>query len=253
VRPDAPVDRETYERFRTLTDAPHPYDTPLYYDHVTICNNRATMRIDMLRGCDIFVTGLSRTRRAGIVAAFGDGGSAVRSLVCTFFLVGSVIPLAAHAAESPPMAPQIVALQKCRAEADAAKRLACYDNAANALAAATASQEVVVVERSEVRKARKGLFGFTLPRIGLLAGRDGNKDDEADVKRLDTTIVDARSLANGLWRFTVEGGAVWDTTETSISLSDPKPGRAVRIDAAALGSYMTRIGNGGWVRAKRVQ
>jgi hypothetical protein len=177
----------------------------------------------------------------------------VRSLVLISVMVVGVGPVAARAADAPPMAPQIVALQKCRAEPDNNKRLACYDSAVSALTAATESRDVVVVERSEVRKARKGLFGFTLPRIGLLAGREGNKDDEADVKRLDTTIVDARALANGLWRFTVEGGAVWDTTETSISLASPKPGRAVRIDAAALGSYMARIGNGGWVRVRRVQ
>jgi hypothetical protein len=177
----------------------------------------------------------------------------MRRLPMITALAALASPLAANAASTPPMAPQVAALQKCRAEPDASKRLACYDQAVEALTAATQSDEVVVVERAEVRKARKGLFGFTLPRIGLLAGRDGNKDDEADASRLESTIASANAMAYGRWRFEVEGGALWETTETSISFQSPKAGRAVIIEAGAMGSYMAKVGNGGWVRVKRIR
>ncbi len=160
----------------------------------------------------------------------------------------------AFAAEPPtPMAKQVLALQACRAKADATDRLACYDQAVDVLSAATASQDLVVIERSEVRKARKGLFGFSLPRIGFLAGREGNKEDEADAVRFEGKIISVRDIANGGWQFAVEGGAVWMTMETSFSFKTPAPDRMVVIERGALGSYSARVGNGGWVRVKRLQ
>lgn len=175
-----------------------------------------------------------------------------------FYIVAAFLALAAPspgfaAASPPPVAKQVLALQTCRAKTDTAERLACYDKAVDELSAATASQDLVVVERADVRKARKGLFGFSLPRIGFLAGRDGNEEDEADAKRFEGKIVSARALQHGMWQFSVEGGAVWMTLETSFSFKQPAPDRMVLIERGSLGSYSARVGNGGWVRVKRVQ
>lgn len=172
-----------------------------------------------------------------------------RRLLCMLIAV----PGFAVAAEPAPVARQVIALQACRTEGDSAKRLACYDKAVDVLTAATASQEVVIVERADVRKARKGLFGFSLPRIGFLAGREGNKEDEADAVRFEGKITSSRELSQGGWQFTVEGGAVWVTLETSFSFKTPTPDRMVLIERGALGSYSARVGNGGWVRVKRIQ
>ncbi len=157
------------------------------------------------------------------------------------------------AAPQAPMAKQITALQTCRTKADAIERVACYDRAVDELTTATASQDLVVIERADVRKARKGLFGFSLPRIGFLAGREGNKEDEADTIRFEGKIISVRDIAQGGWQFTVEGGAVWMTLETSFSFRTPAPDRVVLIERGALGSYSARVGNGGWVRVKRIQ
>jgi hypothetical protein len=161
----------------------------------------------------------------------------------------------ATAAPAPqaPIAKQVTALQTCRAKVEAADRLSCYDKAVDELSAATASQELVVIERADIRKARKGLFGFSLPRIGFLAGRDGNKEDEEDAIRFEGKIVSAKALSQGGWQFTVEGGAVWMTLETSFSFRTPAAERVVLIERGALGSYSARVGNGGWVRVKRLQ
>jgi hypothetical protein len=159
---------------------------------------------------------------------------------------------AAPATPTAPMAKQVTALQACRTKADAAERLACYDKAVDDLSAATASQDVVVVERSEVRKARKGLFGFSLPRIGFLSGREGNKEDEADAVRLETKIASSRSVGYGKWRFTLDDGAIWETTEANIGFDDPLPGRTVLLEKGSLGGYFAKVGKGRSVRAKRV-
>ncbi len=168
-------------------------------------------------------------------------------------IAAGVMSVSAHAAApAPPVAKQVGDLQACRAIPEPTARLSCYDKAVEALTAATASQDVVIVERSEVRKARKGLFGFSIPRIGFLAGRDGNAEDQADVDRLETKIVSSRALLYGKWRFTVEGGAVWETVEASMSFDDPLPGRTVVLQRGSLGSYFAKVGKGRQVQAKRV-
>lgn len=151
-----------------------------------------------------------------------------------------------------PTAKPVVALQQCRTIADAAARVACYDKAVDALTAATASNEVMVVERQEVRKVRKGLFGFSVPKIGFLTGRDDNPEDKADAAELQTTITASRPIANGKWRFTVEGGGTWETLETNMGFTDPLPGRKVLLQAGSLGSYFAKVEKGRRVQAKRV-
>lgn len=176
-------------------------------------------------------------------------------MTCRFiFFMAVFLAAPAHAAQAaPPVAKQVSDLQACRAMSDSAARLACYDRAVDALSAATASQDVVIVERSEVRKARKGLFGFTMPRIGFLSGRDDNAEDRSDADGLETKIVSSRALTYGKWRFTVENGAVWDTVEASIGFDDPLPGRTVLLEKGSLGSYFAKVGKGRRVQAKRIQ
>jgi hypothetical protein len=174
-----------------------------------------------------------------------------------FLLLACAVLVAAPAfaaAPSPavPAAKPVTALQACRTLTDAAARLSCYDRAVDALAAATASGDVVVVERTEVRKARKGLFGFTLPRIGFLTGRPDNAEDAADAKELATVVTGSRSIGNGKWRFTVDGGALWETVEVSLGFSDPLPGRKVLIEKGSLGAYFVTVEKGRRVQAKRI-
>ena len=167
-------------------------------------------------------------------------------------LIAVALPAGSFAAEPKPVAKQVMALQACRGESDSVKRIACYDKAVDVLTAATASDEVVIVERTEVRKARKGLFGFSLPRIGFLAGRAGNAEDEADVNTQETVIKSSRSIGYGKWRFTVESGAVWETVETNLGFNDPLPGQTVLLEKGSLGSYYANVGKGRRVQAKRV-
>jgi hypothetical protein len=176
-------------------------------------------------------------------------------LMKRFLLPSFAAVLAVPAIGATPPAPSaktVVTLQSCRTLADAAARLVCYDRAVDALSAATASGDVVIVERTEVRKARKGLFGFTLPRIDFLSGKPGNAEDAADEKELNTVITTSREIGYGKWRFTVEGGAIWETVEASMRLRDPVPGRKVLIERGSLGAYFVTVEKGGRVQAKRI-
>lgn len=163
------------------------------------------------------------------------------------------VPLAVRADVPPKVPPQISALQSCRTKADAAERLACYDKAVDVLSAATASRDLVVIDKAEVKQARKGLFGFTLPRIPFLSGKEGDPDDDADARELQTTVVSAKRWNRIYWRFTVESGGAWETTEDKRGFTDPKPGAAVIIERGTLGAYYAKVGRGGRAAVRRIQ
>lgn len=171
----------------------------------------------------------------------------------TIFVTCLAAPAVALANDAPKLPPQITALQDCRAKTDAAERLACYDRAVDALSAAAISRDLVVVDRAEVKTARKGLFGFTLPKVGFLTGRSGNKDDERDESELATTVVSARQWNREYWRITLPDGAVWETTETSRGFDDPRPGAALKIEKGTLGAYWLTVGKHGRVQARRIK
>lgn len=169
--------------------------------------------------------------------------------VLPLVLIATAAPLAA---QTPKPARPYTALQACRAITDSTQRLACFDRAAADLDAAAKSEEVVIVDRQEVKKARKGLFGFTLPRIGFLSGRDGNAEDQADEQQLEDTVAGARSIMGGRWRITLSSGAVWETLEIDSRFTDPRPGLKVTLDKAMLGSYFLQVGKGRSVKARRL-
>ena len=154
-------------------------------------------------------------------------------------------PKASKAAESP----FVRALTDCRSQAEDAARLRCYDAAAAALTEATTSGKVVVVDQEDVRKTRRSLFGFSLPKIPFFGGDDSANDQQEE---LTAKVASAGSIGFGKYRMKLEDGALWETTEGMMTMSDPKPGDTVVIKRGPLGSYMIRIAGQRGVRAKRV-
>ncbi|HVF95071.1 MAG TPA: hypothetical protein VM900_12225 [Sphingomonas sp.] len=148
----------------------------------------------------------------------------------------------------------VSALTACRAIAAPDARLACFDAAAARVAAAIESKEVTVVDRQDVQKARRSLFGFSLPRIPLfgLGGRDADRGEEKEFSELNTTIASARQIANGRveLRLTDED-AVWQTTDPL--LFPPRAGTKMRIRKGALGNYFLAIQGERSVRGMRVR
>lgn len=136
----------------------------------------------------------------------------------------------------------------CRAVAVAAERLACYDAAAVALAKAQDAKEIAIVSRADVREARRGLFGFSTPRIRLFSGRKDGPDDE-EISEIASTITAYRMGPSG-YVFTLADGAVWAQTEGDF-LREPKNSQEIKIKRGAFGSYFARVQGGRAVRVKR--
>src|SRR5687767_14492852 len=111
----------------------------------------------------------------------------------------------------------IQALAACRAVADEKARLDCYDKASARLAEAVDKRELVVMDRQEIQETRRSLFGFSVPNIPLFRGESGGDDG-----KLETIIAGAGRLEGGRWAIRLEDGAVWQTSETRLNLSDPK-------------------------------
>ncbi|HEX8469244.1 MAG TPA: hypothetical protein VF620_15725 [Allosphingosinicella sp.] len=139
------------------------------------------------------------------------------------------------------------ALSACRGVADEKARLACYDQAGARLAEAVDKKELVVLDQQEIRETRRSLFGFSVPNIPLFRGEGGGDDG-----KLETTIAGASRLEGGKWQIRLEDGAIWQTNETRLNLSDPRPGQKISIQRGTLGNYFLRIDGQRGVRGRRV-
>lgn len=164
-------------------------------------------------------------------------------------LMATVMVAAQSSASPAPTAP-LAQLERCRAIVEDARRLACFDQAAAALLTASKSGEVTVVDRSQLRQARRSLFGFSLPRLPFLQGDRSAEDDSGT---LETTVRSVRSLGYGRVQVVIaDGNAVWETTESYSTFDAPKAGEKVTIRRGPLGSYMLRFAGQRAVKGRRV-
>lgn len=131
----------------------------------------------------------------------------------------------------------------CRTKGDAAARLACFEATFDAFEKAVTAKEVTIVDRADMREARRSLFGFTLPKIDLFGGGGGGPRPEADdFTEINTTVAAARPAVRGRVeiRLADDSGAVWQTTDPMNF--PPKPGDKIRIRQGALGNYFLFTG-----------
>ncbi|WP_219754006.1 hypothetical protein [Sphingomonas folli] len=142
----------------------------------------------------------------------------------------------------------------CRAIADGAERLACYDRASAALEQAVKQNDLRIVDRAEVRRARRSLFGLNLPDLGLLGGGAdrGEPDQRETFSEINTTVRSARAGANGRGEITLadEGSPVWQTTDPMPF--PPRAGTKVRIRKGAMGAFFLNV-DGRSYRALRLR
>lgn len=159
-------------------------------------------------------------------------------------------PASAKGKEKPTPSPLVAAIDRCRQIGDSTQRLACYDTAAGALVQAANTGSVAIVDQGEIRKARRSLFGFTLPKIPFFSG-DGTAEEAQ--RQLDSTITSVRPLNNGYFRIVIaDNNAVWETTDSNISFDPPRAGQKISILRGPLGSYFLRIDGQVGVRGRRV-
>lgn len=141
----------------------------------------------------------------------------------------------------------------CQKMTDTTARLSCYDEKVATLAAAQESRQVVIADREQIKEARRGLFGFSLPKIRLFSGGSDEKDKEERIEELQTTITSARQFGYGKWILTLAEGGRWQQTDTIRLNSDPRSGDTILIKTAAMGSYLASINGQRSIRVKRVE
>ncbi len=140
-------------------------------------------------------------------------------------------------------------LVQCRAIADSAARLNCYDTATAALDEAERAGDVVVVDRGDVRAAQRQLFGFTLPTLPILTR--GRPVEE--IQAVTSPLTSATLQGAGKWVFTLEDGSVWRQTDTQAVRQTPRIGAETTVRRAAMGSFLLNLGFGRAIRVERVR
>ena len=185
----------------------------------------------------------SDNRTGWIMARFSMifGGLAIAAVA----LAGPASSKTQPLANAPP--PKIFQdVVQCRAITDAGQRLACFDRSVGALAAAQQSKDLYVADKEAMREARRGLFGFSLPKMKIFA----DDDMEKDVDSIESTITAAVPGQQG-YIFTLADGARWKQTDGAY-MDKPKAGAKIRIKRAALGSFFGTINNNPGVRVERL-
>ena len=160
------------------------------------------------------------------------------------------VPAAGKDRDPPRKSPLISAISACRQISDPAQRLACFDKTSGELVAATEKGDVSVVDRADLRQARRSLFGFNMPKLPFFSG-DKSADDVSD--KLISRVTAVKALAHD--RYVVrlqDGAALWETLETYGAFHAPKVGDSVEVNRGPLGSYILRFGKQRGVKGRRV-
>lgn len=168
-------------------------------------------------------------------------------------IIGATMMCAAPAASAPkqqegPPPAQVTSVLACRQVSDSAERLACYDRAAAALGDAVAKRDLVVFDRESVRKTKRGLFGFSIPNLGIFGDEDGG----VEVKQIDGVIAGLGRNADGGFIFRLADGGRWTQMDSKPIALEPRSGDKVVIKKGALGSYLMSIAKQPGVKVKRI-
>ena len=194
----------------------------------------------------IRTTETAQSRRPVNRADLRVGAHAASALLLS---IGVAFATPASAQDTNAARPDLLAdLQSCRDIDDPARRLACFDRAAGSLLDARDSGEVRVVDREEVQQTRRGLFGFTLPKLGIFGSGDNEQLDT-----LESTITGVSRVGRNGYRIRIEEGSVWQIDSAPSRLRTPKPGDAIALKKASLNSFFIRIAGQIGVKGRRVE
>jgi hypothetical protein len=168
--------------------------------------------------------------------------------------LGAVALIAASAAtgqkkpkDGPPPA-QVTELLNCRSIADSAQRLACYDKAAATIGDAVAKRDLVVFDRESVKKTKRGLFGFSIPDLGVF----GDDDDEVEIKQIEGAIAGYSHNADGGYVFRLADGSRWSQTDGKPIAIPPANGDKVVVKKGSFGAYFLSFAGQPGVKVKRI-
>jgi hypothetical protein len=168
--------------------------------------------------------------------------------------IGGLILLAAPATSAPkkisegPPPARVTALLDCRCVSDSAERLACYDKAAATIGEAVAKRDLVVMDRESVKKTKRGLFGFSIPNLGIF----GDDNDEVEIKQIEGTIVSTAYNADGGYIFVLADDSRWSQIDSKPFALAPRNGDKVVVKKGVLGSYFLTVAGLPGVKVKRI-
>lgn len=147
--------------------------------------------------------------------------------------------------------PLVDKLATCTAITDDAARLACFDREVGAFVGAANEGEVKVVEKEEITKARRKLFGYSVPDAGIFKA-DSKEEEEAN-RRLTSTITRVRQIGSKEYYIWIEeGDAQWRMKSSSIRFRAPEVGDTVEFQPATMGTYWIKVNGRKGVRGNRV-
>lgn len=171
-------------------------------------------------------------------------------VIASLFAALATMPATAPAKERPkPPTPAVVnRVVGCATVTDPQQRLACYDREVAAMNEAEKKGDLVAMDRTQVRKTKRSLFGLALPDLGVF-GDDG-EDGESSI---ETTIRTVRMNPDGKYLFDLAEGGRWLQLDSRNFVIDPKPGQPIRIRRAAMGSYLANVNKQIAIRVRRVQ
>jgi len=138
----------------------------------------------------------------------------------------------------------------CRSVKDSTARLACFDKQIAEMDAAANRAELMIVDRGQIRKTRKSLFGLTLPNLGIFGNSEAERREAEAFTEIESTIKSAR-ISGYRWMVTLEDGARWVQIDGKSLVRDPKAGQKIRIRKAALGSFLANIDGQTAIRMRR--
>lgn len=133
---------------------------------------------------------------------------------------------------------------QCRAITEDSARLACYDRGVAALQTAQQANELYVADKVAMKEARRGLFGFSIPKLKIFG------DDAEDIDELETTIKSVGQGQRG-YVFTLEDGARWAQMDKKY-MDRPKVGSKIKIEKGVMGSYIASINGKSGFRIERL-
>ena len=144
--------------------------------------------------------------------------------------------------------PNVVdSLRRCRAIAEATTRLSCFDTAAASINGAIRRKELVILDRQEVRRTGKSLFGLPLPNLKLLTGSNG----EIAVKEVDAKIVSVHQVSYQKYDLVLDSGAVWRNID--LMVEPPRIGDVVHLSKGLAGGFFMKAPKLQPVRAARIR
>lgn len=179
--------------------------------------------------------------------------NAARNAVFALALAGLAVSGTAQAQNRPAgttdRAQSLKQLSDCRGITDDSARLACYDAAAATIDRAETTGELVVVDRGQVREAKRSLFGFDTSALNFFDR--GSDEARVEVSNVTLTIDRAYRGEGGKWVMVMTDGQVWRQTDGTGPYNPPHQGSKAEIRKASLGSFFLNVDGQTAIRARR--